>query len=296
MPLVLAYLTVILIWSTTPLAIQWSSIGGGFSFAVLARMLIGLLVSLTILAVARIGFPLHARARRSYLASGLGTFGAMFLTYWGAQYLHSGLISVLFGLTPLMTGVLAALWLGEQSLGAGKIAGIVLGVAGLGVIFAPGDGATHGTALPGLAALLGAVLIYSASMVWVKRIGDDSPPLATTAGSLAVAVPLFALTWALGEGPPLSAVAPQAWLAIVYLGVVGSVLGFALYYYLIKHLEAAKVALITLITPVMALLMGHALNNEAIDARVWWGAGVIMLGLALHQWTAVAPLLLRARR
>lgn len=290
MPLALAYATVILIWSTTPLAIQWSAIGGGFAFAVMARMLIGLTLSFALIAAWRIGLPLHARARRSYLAGGLGTFGAMFCTYWGAQYIHSGLISVLFGLTPLMTGILAAVWLGENALQPGKVAGLLLGIGGLALIFATGDPA-QATALPGLAALLLGVLIYSASLVCVKRIGDDSPPLATTAGTLFVAMPLFVLAWLLAGGKAPTAAPPQAWLAIGYLGVFGSVLGFALYYYLIKHMEAGKVALITLVTPVLALLLGHLLNDEAIEARVWAGAALISLGLMLHQWQSIAPLL-----
>ncbi len=92
-----AYIAVILIWSTTPLAIQWSSIGAGFSFAVMARMVIGLVLAGLLLAVWRIGLPMHRRARMSYLASGLGIFDAMLCTYWGAQNISSGLVSVLFG-------------------------------------------------------------------------------------------------------------------------------------------------------------------------------------------------------
>ena len=72
-----AYLGIILIWSTTPLAVQWSTQGAGFAFAVFARMAIGLALAALLIAVWRVGFPLHARARRSYLAGGLGLFGAM---------------------------------------------------------------------------------------------------------------------------------------------------------------------------------------------------------------------------
>ena len=180
-----AYLTVILIWSTTPLAIKWSAQGGTFSFAVASRMAIGLVVAGLVIAIWRVGLPLHRRARTSYLVGGLSLFGAMTLTYWGSQYIHSGLVSVLFGLSPLVTGVLALLWLKEEALAPKKLLGMMFGLAGLAVIFGDAGAMGGSHAVAGVAALLGAVLVYSSGMVWIKRIGDDSPPLATTAGTLA---------------------------------------------------------------------------------------------------------------
>lgn len=280
----LAYLGVIAIWSTTPLAIQWSAAATGFSFAVLARMVIGVCLAVALIALARVPFPFHRQARRSYLVGGLGIFGAMLSTYWGAQYIHSGLISVLFGLSPLVTSLMAALWLGEKSLAPAKLLGIVLALAGLACIFLSGrDGAGPQTVL-GITALLVAVVVYSGSLVGMKHIGDRSPPLATTAGSLLVCTPLFLIAWWLADGRVPEAVPLRAAGAIAYLGVFGSVLGFALYYYVIKHLEAGRVALITLVTPVLALLLGHLLNGEPVERRIWLGAGLISLGLIMHHW------------
>lgn len=294
MSIPVAYLSIILIWSTTPLAIQWSTQGIGFALAVLLRMLIGVIVAALVLALWRIRMPFHARARRSYLVGGLGLFGAMALTYWGARFIHSGLISVLFGLAPLVAGLLAAMFLGERSLTPVRLAGLLLSIVGLATIFVHGDRMGHSEALPGLLAVLMAVLVYSGSMVWLKQIDDDSPPLATTVGSLSVSLPLFALVWWTTDGHWPTVVLPRAGLAIAYLGVFGSVIGFALYYYVIKHLETAKVALITLITPVIALLLGHWLNGEVIGLRLWLGTSLILLGLAIHQWDMLAGLRQRA--
>lgn len=290
-----AYIAVILIWSTTPLAIQWSSLGAGFSFAVMARMAIGLVLAGVLLTVWRVGLPLHSKARMSYLAGGLGLFGAMLCTYWGAQYISSGLVSVLFGLAPLVTSLLAALWLGERALEPFKVAGMVLGLLGLLLVFATPASAGSGHEAYGVVALLLAVLVYSSSLVWLKRIGDDSPPLSTTAGTLAVAMPLFIAAWWLADGHAPAAMPLRAGAAIVYLGVFGSVLGFALYYYIIKHVEAGKVALITLVTPVLALLLGAWLNGEVVPLRVWLGAGCILLGLSVHQWKNLADVLAPVR-
>jgi drug/metabolite transporter (DMT)-like permease len=286
-----AYLTVILIWSTTPLAIKWSAQGASFAFAVASRMAIGFAVATILLVLWRIGLPLHRRARASYLASGLGLFGAMTMTYWGAQYIPSGLVSVLFGLSPLITGLMAIFWLEEDALTPAKVAGMLFGLAGLAIIFGDSGEMGGAHALAGVAALLAAVTVYSASLVWVKRIGDDSPPLATTAGSLAVSLPLFGLVWWLMDGRIPAALPVKTEAAIVYLGVFGSVLGFALYYYVIKHMEAGRVSLITLVTPVLALLLGSLLNDEVVSLRVWIGTAGIGLGLSLHQWPAMSGLL-----
>lgn len=283
MPLHAAFVSVILIWSTTPLAIKWSALGVGPSFAVLSRMIIGVLLCLVVLALLRVRFPLHRKAWLSYAASGLSMFGAMALSYWSAQYVSSGMISLLFGLTPLITSLGAALWLKEEAITPSKLAGMLLGVLGLALVFRGGLGLGDGTT-PGLIALLIAVVVQSLGLVWIKRIGDDSPPLATTLGSLIVALPLFLAAWWLSDGS-----IPQVWperalAATIYLGVFGSVLGFVLYYHMIKHMETGHVALITLVTPVLALLLGHGLNDEAVLPQVWLGTGSIMLGLCLHRW------------
>ena len=283
MSLPAAFVSVILIWSTTPLAIKWSALGVGFSFAVLSRMTISALLCVLLLAVLRVRFPLHRRARMGYLVSGLSMFGAMMLTYWSAQYVSSGMISVLFGLSPLLTSLGAALWLKEESITPSKVAGMLLGLAGLALVFRGGLGLGEGAPM-GVMALFVAVLLQSLGLVWIKRIGDDSPPLAMTLGSLVVALPLFFLAWWLADGHWPAALPERALAATLYLGVFGSVLGFVLYYYMIKHMEAGRVALITLVTPVMALLLGHGLNNEVVLPHVWFGTASIVLGLCMHRW------------
>jgi drug/metabolite transporter (DMT)-like permease len=290
MSLPAAYLGVILIWSTTPLAIQWSAQGASFSFAVMARMLIGLAICLVLLVATRTVFPLTAAARRLYAISGLSMFMAMLLTYWGALHIPSGLISVIFGLSPLVTGVFAALWLSERTLTPLRLAGLGLALAGLWLIFGqpwPGDGqATLGTA-----AVVAGMTLQALGLVWIKRLNLRASALAITTGSLGVAMPLFVLAWLIADSarlPPDTTL--RAGAAIVYLGVLGSVVGFTLYYYVIKHLDAGRVALIMLVTPVAALLLGQTLNQERIPAVGWAGIALIGAGLLLYEWQALCAL------
>jgi len=278
-----AFLGVVFIWATTPLAIKWSSEDAGFLFGVTSRMLLGVFICLVLLALSSRRMRWHREALRTYLAAGIGVWGAMTSVYWSAQHIPSGLVSVLFGLSPLATGVMAALWLGERALTPARLLGVGLGIAGLAVIFVRGPGLGPG-ALWGMFGILLSVGIHSASSVWVKRIGAGVPALETTTGALLIAVPLFLLSWGLFDGHlPQRLGARSAW-SIVYLAVFGSALGFVLYYYVLRQVQASRVALITLITPVLALLLGHYANGEQIGVRTWAGTLMILTGLACFQW------------
>jgi len=278
-----AYLSVILIWTTTPLAIKWSCEGSHFLFAVTARMFMAAVLSLILLRATRTPLPWHRKARETYLVIGLSIYGAMTLTYWAAQFIPSGWISVIFGMTPIMTGLLAALLLGEKNLTPAKLLGMTLGIGGLAIVFGTGT-VLDGQAGWGVAAVLGAMLIHCGTAVWIKRIDAGIPALASTAGGVTVATFLLQTTWiALDTGLPVQVTSRAAW-SILYLGLAGSVLGFSLYYYLLKHAEATRVALITLITPVSALLLGRVFNNEPITPGVILGTATILSGLVLFQY------------
>jgi len=281
-----AYLGVILIWSTTPLAIQWSGGGADFLFPLLVRMVIGLVVCTVLVHTLRIPMPRSRAALNAYVAAGSGIFGAMLLVYWGARYVPSGLIAVLFGLIPLFTGLIGVWMTDVERLTPAKLAGTVLGLAGLIVIFGAGA-KISAQALPGIAAILGAVAIQAASLVWVKRTGAAVPVLALTTGALTLVVGLLLPLWLVlfGHVPQWSV---RAGLSTLYLGIFGSVVGFTLYFYVTKHLQAGQVALITLITPVSALLLGQALNGEHPGFDVWLGTVLILLGLGTHQWRLLA--------
>lgn len=279
-----AYLAVALLWSTTPLAINWS-LDGGLAFSLFARTAVGVVCALALLRLAGAGLPLTFAAARAYLIGGTSLAGTLLCVYWGAQFVHSGLISVVFGLSPFVTSLIAALWLGERSLTPAKLAGMALALGGLAIVFA-GDDLGGERAVAGLAVMLVAVLINAVGLVGMKRASVGTPPLAITAGIMLVSLPLFGLAWFVGGGALPGAMSLRGALSIAYLGVFGSVAGFALYYYLMKHLSAGALAMITVITPMLALLLGHLLNGEALPPQTGAGAVVLSVGLYLYSRTS----------
>ncbi len=278
-----AYLGIVLIWATTPLAIKWSNDGSDFMLAVSSRMSIGFVFCLLLLVLLRIPMRWDRVALKSYAASGLGMFGAMMSVYWAAQYIPSGLISVLYGLTPMVIGVFAALWLDEPFFTPSKMIGLLLAVVGLGEIFLP-EGTGVAISAYGVIGVLMSVTFHSLSSVWVKRIGAQMHPLAQNSGALGIAVPLYITCWLLfGEQIPEQV--PQHTMgAILYLALIGTALGFNLYFYVLKSVPAMMIGLITLITPVLALLLGQTLNGEHAGINVWLGSAIIIAGLGLYLW------------
>ena len=116
-----AFVGIVFIWSTTPLAIKWSGEDVGFLFGVAGRMIVGLVISLAIIALIRKTLPMDKKSWHVYWSIGLPMYLAMFLCYWGAQFVTSGLVSVVFGLTPIFTGIAASIWLGEKSFSTAKV-------------------------------------------------------------------------------------------------------------------------------------------------------------------------------
>ncbi len=277
-----AYLGIVLIWATTPLAIKWSGEDGGFLLGVALRMSMGYIACLLLLWLGKVEFPWHAEARRAYLIAGGGMFTAMLAVYWGAQYIPSGLISVIYGLSPILIGLFAYYWLDERNITVGKVFGIFLSLSGLALIFLPHE-SVEAIAPQGVVAVIVSVTVHSFSAVWVKRVGIHLHPLAINGGSLTVAVPLYLLLWLLFDDSSVQGMSERSLWAIAYLALFGTVLGFNLYFYVLKRVSAAAVGLVTLITPVLALFIGQGLNGETIEPQVWLGTAAILSGLLIYQ-------------
>ena len=282
MRILLTYISVVLLWSTTPLAIKWSGEGPGFLFGVTSRMSIGTLCLLLYVGLMRKAIPLHRKAILTYCAVALQIYGAMLPTYWASQFLPSGWISVVSGLTPLMTAIFSAIFLRERSLTLGKLFAYSLGLGGLSVIFGSALQISVQAAF-GIGALLLSTIFQATSSVGIKRINAKLPALIQVMGGLLISTPLYVITWVIiDKGQIPTALSITALASILYLGVIATTLGFIFYYYLLTHLTATRVSLINLVSPVLALLVGHFFNNEHLTLKVLFGTLLIISALFIH--------------
>ncbi|MCK5924509.1 MAG: DMT family transporter, partial [Methylococcales bacterium] len=284
MRVALAYLSIVLLWATTPLTIKWSGEGTGFIFGVMSRMTLGTVYMLLLLTLRRQQLPMHSKAKRTYFAVATQLYACMASVYWGAQFIPSGWISVIFGLSPFLTAFFAAIWLKEHSFSVGKVFSYLLGLTGLTVMFSSAL-AINRQAVYGMIAILIAVSIQTASAVWVKRIQAKLPATTQVTGGLLFALPVYLITWVIIDDAVLPPSLSQlSFLSILYLGLIATTIGFVLYYYVLIHLPATTVGMIPLISPIIALYLGHSINNETITLKIIIGTVLILTALCIHQF------------
>jgi len=280
-----AYILVVIIWSTTPLGINWSVEGVSPMTAAAMRMSLSAVIGFGCAWLWGVRLSWNKTALLSYLSAALGIFGAMSMVYWSAIYLPSGMISVFFGLSPILSA-LAAQRLGiEGRFTLVRWLALILAFGGLAQVFAHeltlgGDGGF------GMLILLVAVGLFSLSGVLVKYVNAPMSPVSQTIGSLVVSVPFYLLAVALLAVNGVHEFQPtnRALGAMLYLAICGSLLGFLCYFYVLRHLNASSVALVTLMTPVFALLLGAWLNDEIVKVTTMAGAAFIGVGLVLYYW------------
>ncbi len=283
MRIYLAYISIVLLWATTPLAIKWSSEGPGFLFGVTGRMTIGLICLLLAQALSRQRLLWHRKALQTYLAVAVQIYGSMLTVYWAAQFIPSGWVSVIFGLLPLMTALLAAIWLKEQSLTLGNLLAYILGISGLWTLFGSALQLGHDAVL-GIIGVLVSTFLQAISSVWVKRINAKIPAISQVTGGLLLALPVYWISWAIFDGHWPTEISPINLASIIYLGSIATTFGFVLYYYLLLNQSATQVALVTLVSPIMALLLGHAVNHEPLTLKVATGTLLILGALLMHEF------------
>lgn len=280
----IAYLAVLLIWATTPLGIVWSSESISPSLAVLLRMVIAVVLGFMVIKARRINLPWHKKAITLYFYSAIGIFGGMLCSYLSAVYLSSGIISLVFGLSPIISAVLAQQILMEPKLSLSRKIAMAIAIIGLAIVCSD-NVAFADDGIYGIMFISLAVFFFSLSGVLVKSISLTIHPLATTVGALSMSTPMFLISWLLLDGSfNIDMWQQKSVLATIYLGVFGSLIGFYAYFTVLQKLSATRVTLITLMTPVLAITLGAFLNDEAINDELVIGAFLVIFGLGLYHF------------
>ena len=279
---IIGYIVLIAIWSTTPLTIKWSAVDLSFASGLFWRILVSALLALVILKIKGQILFFRPQVWRIYSISALGIAPNFLLVYWASQRIPSGLISVIFSAVPFLMGILSYYYLGKNVFTLRRILALLLSMLGLVVIFYDQLQVIGMRGVYGIVAMLLAITIFAISGTWLQKASTQISALQTTTGGLCFSVPPLAFAWWwLDGGLPLD-IGIRSALSILYLSVVGSLIGFFLYYSLLHRLSAYVVSTVGMISPVFALIIGNFLANEALTLRLIWGAAMVLFGVALY--------------
>jgi drug/metabolite transporter (DMT)-like permease len=204
------------------------------------------------------------------------------LLFWGEQHTSSGLAALLQATIPLFGMLFAHYYLPSERVTLRKLAGSLIGLAGVGLIFANQMSVEWPLGFEGSLSIVFGALCVAYSNVLVKARARHFDPSILAAGQMFFGlIPLLAIGFA-REGSPLTFHwTPLALFSLLYLALVGSSLAFFLYYWLVRHMDVTKTMLIALVTPLIAVVIGMVAAGESLSWRIALGGVGILAGIRI---------------
>lgn len=250
------------------------------------RLLFGTLGMVMVVAWQRPSFP---RKPAIWIALAvLGTINTavpFVLITWGEQSIDSAVASVLNSTVPLFTLVIAHLYLRDEPITARKAVGLLIGFAGILILMARDlELGNLRLSLPGQAAVLLAAMSYAAASVFARRMMREVSPLVQALVPMAFA---DLLVWSVatqagrpGGLPALS----NTWIALLWLGLLGSCVAYLIYYNLLHSVGATRATMVTYVFPVVGVALGVLFLHERADWHLLVGAALVLSSIAAVNW------------
>ncbi|HKZ43678.1 MAG TPA: DMT family transporter [Anaerolineales bacterium] len=272
-----AFILLAAIWSSSFLWIKIAIRELSPITLVALRTFFGALVGIIAILVTRTRLPHSRSVWIALMILGLTNVAIPFgLITWGELSIDSAVASILNATVPLFTFLIATIFLNDEGFKPGNIVGLLIGFGGVIILLMkdlqPGS---HNLFL-GQAAVLLAAIFYAGSMVYARITTDR------VSGLVRGIMPLMSATVIMGTGsfalesPVKLPSLPITWLAVVWLGVLGSGLAFILWYYLLQEIGPTRAALVTYILPLGGVILGVVFLNEALSWNLAFGGLMIV--------------------
>ncbi len=226
--------------------------------------------------------PSRTEWRSLWLLGALMFLGAYSGLFWAEKSLPSGIASVLVATIPVWIALLETCVLRTQRFKLGTAFAILLGLGGVAVIAAAQQDGGRAVNVAACLAILGAEICWSVGTVVSKMIRlPKSTALGAGAQMVCGGVLLLVCSLLTGELRPLPQVSVKAALAVGYLIVAGSLIGFTAYMWLLGRTSSTKVTSYAYVNPVVALAIGYWLGGETLHASTLAGSGLVLLSVVL---------------
>jgi drug/metabolite transporter (DMT)-like permease len=280
---VLVWLLLCLIWGSTWIFIK---IGlddlPAIAFAA-SRFVLAVVILFVVIRVQKIPLPRTLKEWRLIALTGVLQFSINYsMVFWSEQYITSGLAAVLQTMIPVFGLILAWFFLPNEQITKLKIFAVCMGLVGVAVIF------IDQLKVQNLMAFLGSVAIvvgaYAAAQasILVKARGGSFHPAALVFGQMICGLPAILVYSFIAEGNPLNF--HWTWRAVIcvlYLTILGTIAAFWLYYWLLSRIESTKAMMISLVTPLLAVIIGAIVLGETLPPQTGIGGLLIIASIGL---------------
>ncbi|GAC1395854.1 MAG: EamA family transporter [Pyrinomonadaceae bacterium] len=247
------------------------------------RFIIAVALLLVIARFRRAKLPRTGDEWRLLITTGVLAFTINYgLLFWGERYTSSGLAALLQATIPLFGLLIAHRYLPDESLTFIRLSGVITGLIGVGIIFSNQLNVGDMSAIWGSVAIVVGSFTAAYSNVLVKARGAKFDIAVLAAGQMFCGLIPLLLYAVIEEGNPLNLHwTTTAIISVLYLAFVGSVVAFMLYYWLVRNMNVTNTMLISLVTPVVAVLLGVIFLDEKLTWRIAFGGLAILLGISI---------------
>lgn len=281
----LVFITLGAIWSSSFL---WIKIGvqeiGPMSLTAF-RMLFGAVTAVAIGVYQKVEWPRDLKTWLIFAVLGPASLAVpIFFISWGEQTIDSAVASILNATTPLFTIFIAHVVLQDDKMTVQKVLGLLIGFAGTVVLLSEDLLASAHSSILGQGAVIVASIFYAGSAVFARKLTQHIQ------GTVRGAMPLITsaiIMWMVGplvEKPFEIPSLPMTWIAILWLGILGSGLAVLMLWYLIHEVGPTRATLVTYLFPVGGVILGVLFLNEHLSWQLLAGTVLIILSLAVVNW------------
>jgi drug/metabolite transporter (DMT)-like permease len=290
---IIVWLILCLIWGTT-----WIFIKIGLedlppiSFAA-ARFLLSLFLLFIIIKIQNIPFPKTKREWWLLALTGIMQFSVNYsLVFWSEQYISSGLAAVLQAMITVFGLALAWIHLPSERITWIKICAVFLGIVGVGVIFNDQLQVRNVMAFAGCVAIVFGAYSAAHASILIKAKGGGIHPAAMVFCQMLCGILPVIIYALINEGNPLELNwTNRAIICVLYLAIFGTIAAFWLYYWLLSKIESTKAMMISLVTPLIAVIIGAIFLDEKLPPQTFFGGVLILasIGLIIFRKRKIVP-------
>ena len=244
------------------------------------RFVIASLILLAIVRVRKLPIPRFEAAKRVYLSMGIFSFGIPFaLVYWGEQFIPSALGSILFATFPFWVALFSHFFLRAEPIDRYKAAGIVLGFAGIVLVFWGDINLANPLAGISMAGIVLATILQAYVLIVVKKHAQTISPFVMNLLGMSIGALCLLLLSVLTESWGSIRWTVSGVASIIYLAIFGSVVAFVTYYWLLKRVQVLYLSFTSFINPIIAVILGAVVLGETLRPSAAVGASAVLLGI-----------------